>query len=142
VPVHCHWCCGDANNGSVYRLYSPDWLNFTHNCVVSTTVPDLEGLRKRFLDTISPTDVLPYFEGYFGEHESMHPGLIQANGGFHPFGTNPAHGKSNNWASKLGTYLGSTSPNWSHPYPSFYFRWALPLLPNGKHAGSDDYDVQ
>ena len=68
------------------------------------------------IDMISPSDVFPHFEEFFGVHESMHLGLVEANGGCHPFGINLAHGWSNScqWASKLD----SMSPNWSHPYPS------------------------
>ncbi|KAF8964976.1 hypothetical protein BDZ97DRAFT_1757636 [Flammula alnicola] len=60
---------------------------------ISITVPDM-GLRKRFLDTVSPSQVLPYFKGYFGEHESMYSGLVQSNGGLPAFGAGPTYGKS------------------------------------------------
>ena len=55
------------------------------------------------IDTASPSDVLAHFEEFLGEHEPMHLGLVQANGGIHPFGTNLAHSKFNSWASQFGT---------------------------------------
>lgn len=48
---------------------------------VSSMIPDIEGLRQRFIDSERPAEALPYFEGYFGEHASMYPGLVQANSG-------------------------------------------------------------
>ncbi|KAF8955029.1 hypothetical protein BDZ97DRAFT_1927504 [Flammula alnicola] len=60
---------------------------------ISSTVPDMEGLRERFLNRVAPVEVLPYFEGYFGEHESMYPGLKQLSGGFLALGAGPGRDK-------------------------------------------------
>ena len=62
------------------------------------------------IDTISPSEVLSHIEEFFGEHESMHLSLVQANGRFHPFGTNLGYSKSNSWASKLVLFGESAPP--------------------------------